>query len=455
MPRPLVDPRRVRSLNATPRPLDGRCVLYWMSRDQRAQDNWALLYAQEWADKLDVPLRIAFSLTQTFLGATERHYDFMLRGLVEVEGELRALGIGLHVLRGDPAEQVARWAREQGAALVVTDFSPLRIGRAWRAKLAQDTPCPVVEVDAHNVIPAWLLSDKEEFGAYTLRPKVRRLLPDYLTDFPALHPQADDPLPPPMDWAALRAWLQADPRVGPVAEFMPGPAAAWAALRRFIDTRLTMYPTARNNPLTPEGQSDLSPYFHYGAIAPQRVAREIQSERGRTAAGVDAFLEEMIVRRELADNYCLYQPQYDSLSGARAWARQTLDDHRGDPRPVRYSLAQFEAGETHDAAWNAAQWEMVRRGKMHNYLRMYWAKKILEWTASAEEAYEVAIYLNDRYELDGRDPNGYTNIAWSLGGVHDRPWPERPIFGKIRYMAYSGLLKKFDVAAYVRANAAA
>ncbi|MCW5854184.1 MAG: deoxyribodipyrimidine photo-lyase, partial [Anaerolineae bacterium] len=451
----MMDDRRARALNTMPPRPDGRVVLYWMSRDQRAHDNWALLYAQQWATDLHLPLRVVFTLTPTFLGATERHYEFMLAGLAETEAELRTHRIGFSLLQGDPAAQVARYAQAERAAVVVTDFSPLRLGRQWRAAVAEAAGGAVYEVDAHNVIPAWRVSDKEEFGAYTFRPKVHRLLPDYLTDFPALEDQAiGEPLPAAPDWEAVRRWLQVDTGVGPTPFFIPGPQAGAKALARFLAERLANYAHARNDP-TLQGASDLSPYLHYGHLSPQRVALAVNGLRPQYTEGVTAYVEELIVRRELSDNYCLYQPHYDSLAGVKEWARRTLDDHRGDSRPATYTRDQFERAETHDAAWNAAQVEMVQRGKMHNYMRMYWAKKILEWTRSPEEAYEIAVYLNDRYELDGRDPNGYTNIAWSLGGVHVRPWPERPIFGKIRYMAYSGLLKKFDVAAYVRANATA
>ena len=202
------------------------------------------------------------------------------------------------------------------------------------------------------------------------------------------------------------------------------------------------------NETSREGQSDLSPYLHFGHIAPQRVALEVQESQSPRGSK-EAFLEELIVRRELSDNFCYYNQDYDRFQGFPDWARKTLDEHRADEREYLYNLADFENARTHDPLWNAAQLEMVHRGKMHGYLRMYWAKKILELTASPEEAQEVAIYLNDRYELDGRDPYGYVGIAWSLGGVHDRAWGERPIFGKVRYMSYKGAAGKFDMQAYI------
>ncbi|MFN8482996.1 MAG: deoxyribodipyrimidine photo-lyase [Anaerolineae bacterium] len=451
MPVTLVNPRRARRLNAAERPPHAQCVIYWMSREQRAQDNPALLYAQEWALKLDLPLHVVFALTPTFPGATGRHYDFMLTGLAEVEQTLRRHNIAFYLLDGDPAAEVPRLVHTATPALVVTDFSPLRVGRAWRETVAQGISVPLVEMDAHNIVPAWLASDKEEHGAYTLRPKIHRLLPEYLTDLPPLQPHPHGHPGAATDWAAVRAGLRADTSVAPAAGFTPGETAARAALDTFLRERLAAYAHNRNNPAI-AGQSDLSPYFHFGHLAPQRAAWEAARYRAEAGENADAFLEELIVRRELSDNFCLYQPAYDSAAAFKPWAQKTLADHRADPRPHLYTHDELEFGRTADAAWNAAQAQMVRHGKMHNYMRMYWGKKLLEWSASPEEALATAIALNDRYELDGRDPNGYTGIAWCIGGIHDRPWPERPIFGKIRYMNYAGLKRKFDVDAYIQAN---
>jgi deoxyribodipyrimidine photo-lyase len=227
---------------------------------------------------------------------------------------------------------------------------------------------------------------------------------------------------------------------------VPGESAAHRALAGFLDQRLEGYATDRNDP-NRNGQSGLSPYLHFGHLAPQRVALAVAA--GGTPDDRDAFLEELIIRRELSDNFCWYNNRYDQVEGFPDWARKTLDRHRADPREYRYSRGALERGETHDRLWNAAQKEMVLTGKMHGYLRMYWAKKILEWSGSPEEALAAAIFLNDRYELDGRDPNGYAGIAWSIGGVHDRPWGERPVFGMVRYMNYNGCARKFDVPGYI------
>ena len=271
----------------------------------------------------------------------------------------------------------------------------------------------------------------------------------FLEDFPApaRHPVGWAGERPEIPWKELPATPGIDPAVPEVTWISPGERQARGALRHFLERKLQFYGERRNDP-TLDGQSDLSPYLHFGQLGAQRVALEVESRRGHDASR-EAFLEELIVRRELADNFCFYQPHYDTFAGFPAWAQKTLNQHRGDRREHLYSAAELESGRTHDELWNAAQGDMVRRGKMHGYMRMYWAKKILEWTASPEEAQAVAIYLNDRYELDGRDPNGYAGIAWSIGGVHDRAWFERPVFGKIRYMSYNGCRNKFKVEAYI------
>lgn len=227
----------------------------------------------------------------------------------------------------------------------------------------------------------------------------------------------------------------------------PGEDEALRVLQSFITRKLDRYETERNDPLK-DCQSNLSPYLHFGQISPQRVALEVKRSSASEPAK-EAFLEELVVRRELSDNYCYYTPNYDSFEAFPEWARKTLNDHRADRRSYLYSQEELETGATHDDLWNAAQRQMTIRGKMHGYMRMYWAKKILEWTASPEDALSVALHLNDRYELDGRDPNGYTGVAWSIGGVHDRPWGERKIFGKIRYMSYNGCAAKFNVKRYI------
>lgn len=428
----------------------GGPVVYWMSRDQRTADNWALLHARETAVERKCPLGVVFCLAPDYLGATIRHYGFMLRGLEEVAGRLSDRGIRFHLLIGDPAEEIPRFLGEQGVSRLVTDFNPLRIKQGWDRRIAERISIPFDVVDAHNIIPCRIASPKREFGAYTFRPKVRRALPEFLTDFPPLeeHPFPWTGEAQRVDWKGIKEELRVDRAVGEVFWLEPGERAARGALRDFLENRLASRYGQRNDP-NRHGQSDLSPYFHFGHLAPQRAALEARGFDDNLQA-LDSFLEELVVRRELSDNFCFHTTDYDRFSCFPAWARETLDSHRHDPRRFLYRREQWEEAATHDPLWNAAQTEMVRTGKMHGYLRMYWAKKILEWSASPEEALETAIFLNDRYELDGRDPNGYAGIAWSVGGVHDRPWPERPIYGKVRSMTFQGCAKKFDVDAYVR-----
>ncbi len=424
-------------------------VVYWMSRDQRVRDNWAFLYAGELARKRKVPLAVVFTLSPRFLDATLRQYDFMLRGLEEVERSLARYGIPFFLFSGLPAREVSSFVKKNGVGTLVTDFSPLRIHLEWKTDVAKHLQIPFHEVDAHNIVPCRLLSDKREYAAATIRPKIHRSLDTFLDQFPRVSRNRFKwkRNVKPTDWKRVRKGLKIDTTVKPVDWLIPGEEAAHRVLGQFIKQKLARYGMWRNDPSDPV-QSDLSPYLHFGQISAQRVALEVirHSPPGKAR---DAFIEELVVRRELSDNFCLHTPDYDSVGAFPSWAMKTLDDHRADERLHTYSRAHFERGTTHDPLWNAAQMEMVRTGKMHGFMRMYWAKKILEWTPTPEQAMRTAIYLNDKYELDGRDPNGYTGIAWSIGGVHDRAWGERPVFGKVRYMSYDGCKRKFDIGKYI------
>ncbi|NYT11959.1 MAG: deoxyribodipyrimidine photo-lyase [Methanomassiliicoccales archaeon] len=423
-------------------------VVYWMSRDQRSVDNWALLHAQEIAISKASSLFVIFNLVPDFLGADERHYRFMLEGLREVESSLSKLGIPFILLEGDPKITIPGFVEENGISYLVMDFDPLRIKRNWKKQIVGDLDIPVAEVDAHNIIPCWVCSGKQEYGAHTIRPKIQRALPSFLDDLGSIkrrpYALAEEPN---NDWERAYRKLDIDREVPAVTWLKSGQIASLEALGDFIEHRLESYDEARNDPNL-EGQSGLSAYLHFGQLSAQRVAMEV-SKSSASQMAKNAFLEELVVRRELSDNFCFYNHGYDSFEGFPSWARQTLDIHREDRRDYLYSRKELEDGRTHDDLWNAAQLEMVVRGKMHGYMRMYWAKKILEWTESPEVAIDAAIYLNDKYELDGRDPNGYTGIAWSIGGVHDRAWAERSIFGKVRYMSFNGARRKFDVDSYI------
>jgi deoxyribodipyrimidine photo-lyase len=443
-----MDQRRIHVIKKTAGETSGP-VVYWMSRDQRTRDNWALLHAQELALERKAPLVVLFCLVPEFLHAAIRHYGFMLQGLSETEAELHKKNISFFLLTGSPGQKIPGLIKKLKASVLVADFDPLKVKLRWKDEASQYITASFFEVDAHNIVPCRVASLKQEYGAYTLRPKINRLLPEFLDDFPLLkkHPFTLSAPAKKIDWELVLRSLPVNRKVREVSWLTPGENASQNALRTFLSSRLKNYSVERNDP-TLDGQSNLSPYLHFGQLSAQRVALEVTRRAGKTEAA-EALLEELVVRRELSDNFCFYNPRYDSTEGFPEWARKSLYAHRRDRREYTYSFNQFENAATHDDLWNAAQIEMVERGKMHGYMRMYWAKKILEWAETPEDALEIALYLNDKYELDGRDPNGYTGIAWSIGGVHDRAWGERPVFGKIRYMSYNGCKSKFNVKAYI------
>jgi deoxyribodipyrimidine photo-lyase len=441
-----INQKRVRKLNSVE--YTGGSVLYWMSREQRVHDNWALLFAQNLALSYNRPLRVAFCIVPQFLGATQRQYHFMLAGLKQVEKKLLDLAIPFHVLLGSPVREIPRMISGKGIGCLVTDFDPLRIKGDWKKGVIEELKIPIYEVDAHNIVPCWIASPKQEYSAYTFRRKVTPLLDEFLTDYPLVQKQKA-PLTEKTDnsWERIRASTGVD-EVPEVDWIKPGEQQARRLLLSFIREKLSNYEIMRNKPEF-DGQSNLSPYLHFGQLSAQRVAWNVTEDADVPSEARSAFLEELIVRRELSDNFCYYNRHYDSFESFPNWAKVSLKEHLGDRRSHLYSLEQFKYAKTHDELWNAAQREMVVSGKMHGYMRMYWAKKILEWAESPEEALRIAIYLNDRYELDGRDPNGYAGIAWSIGGLHDRAWKEREVFGKVRYMSFKGCVNKFNVNRYI------
>jgi deoxyribodipyrimidine photo-lyase len=420
-------------------------IIYWMSRDQRVNDNWSLLYAIEKSKQLNKPLIVIFTLAPAFGVSNLRHYDFMLKGLVEIERNLAIKGFKFLIINGDPAQILANYININEVTLLVSDFDPLKVKREWKSRLNSLITIPHHEVDSHNIVPCWIASNKQEFGAYTIRPKIKKLLPGHLTEFPDIPDKQI--FYQPSSWSYIQNWLELNNDVKPIEWIIPGEAESRKALRKFINFHLTGYSTRRNDP-NENGQSNLSPYLHFGQLSAQRVAIEVMKSPA-PEEDKSAFLEELIVRRELSDNYCFYNPDYDSLQGFPNWAKECHRIHRFDKRDYTYSLINFEQSKTHDPLWNAAQKELVTKGKMHGYMRMYWAKKILEWTHNPEEAMQYCIYLNDKYSLDGRDPNGYAGISWSIGGVHDRAWAERSVYGKIRFMNYNGCKRKFNVDKYI------
>lgn len=438
---------RLRVLNSR-ETKSGDYVLYWMQAAQRAEANPALQHAVRLANEQRRPCLAFFGLTERFPEANARHLAFMLEGLRETQRALADRGVRLVVRRVQPDRGVVELGR--AASLVVTDRGYLRVQKSWREKAAAALACPLIQVETETVVPVETASPKEEYSAATFRPKIRKILASSLAV-----PADRKPLRDSLGWKGdsldleniedVLAGLKIDRSVGPSPFYRGGAEEAKRRFRLFLRERLDHFADLRNNP-TVDFLSHLSPYLHFGQISPAWAAAKAAASKSR---GREAFLEELVVRRELAANFVHYNGRYDSFESLPAWARTTLARHAADPRPVLYTRAELEAGKTHDPYWNAAQREMAVTGKMHGYMRMYWGKKILEWSAAPEDAYATALYLNNKYEIDGRDPNGFAGVAWCFG-KHDRPWGERPIFGLVRYMNDAGLRRKFDADRYVR-----
>ena len=442
---PKLNPKRARVLKKGK--FSGKSVLYWMNRDKRVDDNWAIIAAQSIALKNKVPLIVCFQYLGDFPDSNIRQYGFLFKGLLELKAKLERLNIQFVLIRGDVKRGLSKIIEEKSVGAMIVDHSPLKVYQKRVKKIVNITNIPIYQIDAHNIVPVWVSSEKKEYAAYTIRKKIHTNLDQFLTDYPKLirHPYGDL-IKKDHSYDKIISKLNIDFSIEEVDWLIPGEKAAKDKLSLLSDS-LSGYDQNRNDP-TKEALSNLSPYFHFGHISPQRVAFEIKNS-SLTKSDKDSFLEEMIVRRELSDNFCEYESNYDHFDGFHDWAKKTLNEHRNDEREYLYPKEQFEFADTHDPLWNAAQNQMRQKGKMHGYMRMYWAKKILEWSPNPEVALQIAIDLNDKYELDGRDPNGYAGIAWSIGGIHDRAWFERPVYGKVRYMNYNGCKSKFNVKRYI------
>lgn len=424
----------------------GNYVLYWMQQSQRIKDNLALYYAIDKANEYQKPLIVYFAITP-FPEANLRHYHFMLTNLINLRDKLAPLGIKLLIEINDPVSGVLNLANE--AILCVTDRAYLRIPRTWRIDIAQRIKCHFVQIEDNVLIPVEIASNKEEYSAFTLRKKIHRIWNNYLTELPDLPQIKRSSLQlifkNVIEYETLEkylAQLKLDSSINLSSLYKSGEDIALHYLYLFIGNKLMKYDTERNDP-NKDSLSNLSPYLHFGQVSPIRIAIETNK-----CPNHDAFIEELIIRRELSMNFVYYNQNYDDYSCLPDWAKTTLNNHRFDKRPYLYPLDELEQAQTHDEAWNSAQKEMIITGKMHAYMRMYWGKKILEWTTEPETAFHTALYLNNKYELDGRDPNAFAGVAWCFG-KHDRPWQERPVFGMIRYMNYSGLTRKFNLQAYI------
>lgn len=444
-----IDKRRVRILNDI-ESLERGPVVYVMAREQRVKDNWALIHALEQANKRCVPLLVLFVVAPAFNHGSARHNQWMVASLQNVEKELRKHKIPFFVRTGNWVETVQDFSNKEKVSLLVLDFNPLRPVRKWRDGLVSKlTRTRIEEVDARNIIPCWFVSDKIEFAAHTFRPKVKKVLKEFLLPYPRIVTIKKPYLKtvPDINWEQVCEYRKTNHADYLPDIFVPGSDAGEKMVKDFVNKHLSGYANKRNNPNKSDGVSHLSPYLRWGNISAQSVALKVNSSSA-PKVDKDAFLEELIVRRELSDNFCFYNKDYDKVAGAHQWAKDTIAKHALDKREYLYTKNEFEQAKTHDHLWNAAQRQMMKEGKMHGYLRMYWAKKILEWTKNAQSAIDIALYLNDKYELDGRDSNGVVGVMWSICGVHDRAWGERPIFGKIRYMNYAGCKRKFDTRAF-------
>lgn len=445
---------RIRLLNKHPTLAEGAYVLYCMQAAQRVYDNPALALAVERANALGQPLVVAFCLMLDFPEASLRHFTFMLEGLHETFAQVEKLGALPVLIKGPWAKEMARLA--EVASEVVLDQGYLRVHKAIYAEMAGLVECRMFQVEGEAVVPVEVASEKVEYAARTIRPRIHRHLGDFLhrvevgkvAENPgalrlgSLHRELVDP-------ARLLRDAKIDRAVKPVSDhFRGGPAEAEKHLQTFLEGRLPKYDEMRNQPQT-DYTSCLSPYLHYGMISPVHLALSVREHGAKKDPQAESYIEELVVRRGLSQNFCHFTENYDRWDCLPEWARKTLGQHKSDPRPVSYTREHLEAARSHDPYWNAAQIEMVETGYMHNYMRMYWGKKILEWSPSPEYAYKTTLYLNNRYFLDGRDPVSFANVAW-IFGQHDRAWQERPVYGKIRCMMASGLERKFDPVAYVR-----
>jgi deoxyribodipyrimidine photo-lyase len=433
---------------------DGKCIVYWMQRAMRIHENPALDVAIDAANLLGLSVVIFFSVIPNYPNANLRHYHFLQQGLRDVEEEAKERGVGF-VLRRYPDNSLEKFLEEVDAAMLIGDENPCREPERRRKVLARRLKLPYWTVDADVVVPSAVFG-RDYFLLQHMRPHLKEALPRFLLATHSPKPQHPWHKAKSLVASSLRNDITAgfndlDRTIQPVDTFTGGTHAALKHLKDFVSNGLKDYVDKCNHPEM-KGTSRLSPYLHFGNIGPITIALAVENalaQRHISQAARDRFLDQVIAWRELSVLFVKYNDNYDNWECAEPWAHKTLVEHAGDARSRRYTFEQLERAETHDDLWNAAQREMIETGWMHNYMRMYWAKMILEWAPDPARAYEWAVILNDRHELDGRDPNGYAGIAWAIVGKHDRPWFNRPIFGLVRPMSGASTAKKFDAQAYI------
>ena len=472
---------RINALNAAPVRHGGAYVLYWMVASRRLEWNFALDRAAGHARALGLPLVILEAIRADYRWASLRHHAFCLDGMREHRERLAGSGVAYHPYV-EPTAGAGKGLLEAlaaQAAVVVTDDYPAFFLRRMQAAAAARLAVRLEAVDSNGLLP--LRGTQGPFGAaYHFRRFLQKTLAPHLLELPSPRP-LDDLLPGTVPSEVTQRWpaaqqslldrapgaleaLPPDPSVQPAA-LRGGREAAIAAVDRFLAHGLARYGEERNHPDS-GAASGLSPWLHWGHISVHEIFRRVAEREGWSPARIspradgarqgwwgmspsaESFLDQLVTWRELGFGFCHHVPDHDRYGSLPAWALETLANHAGDERPWVYALDDFDQARTHDPLWNAAQRELRETGVMHNYLRMLWGKKILEWSAGPEEALSTMIELNNRYALDGRDPNSYTGILWILGRF-DRGWPERPIYGKVRSMSSESTRRKLRLDAYL------
>jgi len=430
---------------------NGEYVLYIMEMSQRANQNFALETAIYYANLLKKPLIVYFNLNSFSKRLNLRHYVFMLEGIIKLKKVLTQRGIKIIIRNSEFFEKDVKLVNR--AVLVIVDRGYLKYQKIWRQNLARIINIPMIEIEGDVICPIETVSNKKESNARTLRPKIMKLLPYFLEIVPQLDLKVCSHNIEISSWEEENIYkylekLSIDKSVFPVEYFKGGEDEALKRLEIFIKEKLHLYAKYRVDPGF-NVTSELSPYLRFGQISPIQILLKILKETPLEDENVKSFFNELVVWRELARNYVWYNSLYDQYEGLPLWARKTLEDHINDPREYLYEIFQFEKGETDDPYWNAAQKELLKKGKIHNYIRMYWCKKLIEWTKNPKKAFEIACYLNNKYALDGEDPNSYSGISWCFG-TFDHPFLERPIYGKIRKMTKTSLTSKLYFKEYLK-----